>query len=317
MRIALDAMGGDHAPRSPLLGSLEALKVLPPGDEILLVGKTERIEQELQLAGITLPDRIRVIEASEMIDMDEAPTVALSHKRQASIPVAYGMMRQGQADAIISAGNTGAMLVGAMYTLHTIPGIIRPCIPALVPQSNDQYSLLLDVGSNPDAKPDVLYQYAIIGKAYAELVMKVDEPRVALLNIGEEEEKGNLLTQATHRLMKESPEFNFIGNIEARDLFNHSADVIVCDGFTGNIVLKQAEAFYNLLIDRQVKDPFFERYNYENYGGTPILGINGIAMIAHGISTPNAFKTMFLEVRKIHDSGLISELQESLKRFID
>jgi len=317
MRIALDAMGGDHSPQSPVMGALEALAVLPHGDEILLVGQSAVIQAELKRAGFSSSEKLRVVEAPEVIGMDEAPTVALSNKRLSSIPVAYGMMRQGLADAFISAGNTGAMLVGAVYTLHTIPGIIRPCIPALVPQSDGAFSIILDVGSNPDAKPDVLYQYAIIGKAYAELVMGIDNPRVALLNIGEEEEKGNLLTQATHRLMKGNPDFRFTGNIEARDLFNNSADVVVCDGFTGNIVLKQAEGFYNLLVEHNVKDPFFDRYNYENYGGTPILGINGIAMIAHGISSPNAFKNMFLEVRKIHDSGLITELKESLKRFID
>jgi phosphate acyltransferase len=315
MRIALDAMGGDHAPQAPVQGALEALACLPVEDEIILVGRSEEIHALLSDAGV-LSDRLHVVDAAEVIGMDEAPTVALSHKRKASIPIAYGLIRQGKADAFISAGNTGAMLVGAMYTLHTIPGIIRPCIPALVPQHNGKYSLILDVGSNPDAKPDVLYQYAIIGKAYSSLIMEVPEPRVALLNIGEEEEKGSLLTQATHRLMKESPDFRFTGNIEARDLFNDTADVIVCDGFTGNIVLKQAEAFYNLLLSRNITDPFFERYNYENYGGTPILGINGIAMIAHGISSSVAFRNMFLEVKKIHDSGLINELRESLKRFI-
>jgi phosphate acyltransferase len=316
MRIALDAMGGDFAPEAPVLGAIEALGLLPPEDEILLVGRAEEIRRVLATApgGGT---RLHVVDAPEVIGMDEAPTVALSHKRQASIPRGYQLMKQGDAEAFISAGNTGAMLVGAVYTLHTIPGIIRPCIPALIPRSNGGYSLILDVGSNPDAKPDVLYQYAVIGSLYAGMVMGIPNPRVALLNIGEEEEKGNLLTQATHRLMKGSPDFNFTGNIEARELFSDKADVVVCDGFTGNIVLKQAEGFYHMLCEHQVTDPFFNRFNYELYGGTPILGVNGIAMIAHGISKPAAFRNMFAEIRKIYNSGLVEGMKQSLKRFID
>lgn len=316
MRIALDAMGGDYAPAAPVLGAVEALKLLPAEDEILLVGRTGEIRTIL--SGISFDEaRLHLVDAPEVIGMDEAPTTALSHKRKASIPVGYQLLKQGEADGLIGAGNTGAMLVGAVYTLHTIPGIIRPCIPALVPRSSGGYSLILDVGSNPDAKPDVLYQYALIGSLYSGMVLGVKNPRVALLNIGEEEEKGNLLTQATHRLMKGSPDFNFTGNIEARDMFADKADVIVCDGFTGNIVLKQTEGFYHMLKEHHVTDPFFDRFNYELYGGTPILGVNGIAMIAHGISGPEAFKNMFSAIRKIYESGLTEGLKQSLKRFID
>ncbi len=316
MRIAVDAMGGDLAPFAPVQGAMEALKFLPPGDEIILVGKEELIFEELRKTGAE-EKRISVINAPEVIGMNESPTSALSHKRQASIPKGYQLVKNGDADAFIGAGNTGAMLVGAIYILNTIPGIIRPCIPSFIPRYGEDYSLILDVGSNPDAKPDVLYQYAIIGSVYANLVMGVENPRVALLNIGEEEEKGNLLTQATYRIMKGNPDFNFSGNIEARDIFTSKADVIVCDGFTGNIVLKLAEGFYGLITDNEVTNPFFQKFNYENYGGTPILGVNGIAMIAHGISNPNAYKTMFLETRKVFDSELVNELTTSLKRFID
>jgi glycerol-3-phosphate acyltransferase PlsX len=316
MRIALDAMGGDFAPKAPVLGAIEALGLLPPEDEILLVGLTHEVQRVITAAGFQSP-RLHIVDAPEVIGMDEAPTVALSHKRQASIPKGYQLLKQGDADAFIGAGNTGAMLVGAVYTLHTIPGIIRPCIPALIPRSSGGFSLILDVGSNPDAKPDVLYQYAVIGSLYARMVMGIPSPKVALLNIGEEEEKGNLLTQATHRLMKGSPDFNFTGNIEAREIFSDKADVIVCDGFTGNIVLKQTEGFYDMLREHKVTDPFFDQFNYELYGGTPILGVNGIAMIAHGISGPAAFRNMFAEIRKIYLSGLVKEMQNSLKRFID
>lgn len=316
MKIALDAMGGDHAPHSPIQGAYEALKVLPAGDEIYLIGQGDVVRGCLRELNIP-EDAFHIVEAPEVISMDEAPTIALSQKRRASIPVGYHLLKQGQVDAFLGAGNTGAMLVGAVYTLNTIPGIIRPGLPALIPRSTGGNSLVIDVGSNPDAKPDVLYQYAIIGSVYANLVMGIENPKVALLNIGEEEEKGNLQTQAAHRLMKGSRDFNFTGNIEPRDLFSDKADVVVCDGFTGNVIVKQIEGFYQLLMEHEVTEPFFNRYNYENYGGTPILGVNGIAMIAHGISKPIAFRNMFVETRKIYDSGLISELQSSLKRFID
>lgn len=316
MKIALDAMGGDHAPEAPLRGVLEALKVLPEGDEIYLIGKGELLNQKLNDLGLK-SERVKVVDAPEVIEMDEAPTMALSKKRHASIPVGYQMMKQGKADAFISAGNTGAMLVGAIYILNTIPGIIRPCIPAVIPRSNQGFNLILDVGSNPDAKPDVLYQYAIIGSVFADIVMGIKNPKVALLNIGEEEEKGNLLTQATYRMMKDSLDFNFVGNIEARDTFGDIADVIVCDGFTGNIILKHIEGFYNLLMEHNVVDPYFSRFNYESYGGTPVLGINGISLIGHGISNVAAFRTMIVETRKIYESGLIDELKGALKGFID
>lgn len=316
MKIALDAMGGDHAPNAPLLGALEALKVLPDGDEVYLIGKGEFLHQKLRELGLH-SERVEVVDAPEVIEMDEAPTVALSKKRHASIPIGFQMIKQGKADAFISAGNTGAMLVGAIYILNTIPGIIRPCIPASIPRSNKGFNLILDVGSNPDAKPDVLYQYAIIGSVYSEIVMGIKNPKIALLNIGEEEEKGNLLTQATYRLMKESNDFSFVGNLEARDIFSDFADVIVCDGFTGNILVKQIEGFYNMLMEHKVDNPFFSRFNYENYGGTPVLGVNGIAVIGHGISNAAAFCTMLVETRRIYESGLIEELKVALKGFID
>lgn len=316
MKIALDVMGGDNAPLSPVMGAVEALGHLQPDDRIVLVGQGEVIRECLEKQHIA-PETFDITEAPEVIGQDEHPTVAFSQKRNASIPLGYQLMKQGRADAFASAGNTGAMLVGALYMLNTIPGIIRPCIPALIPRSTGGYNLILDVGSNPDARPDVLYQYGMIGAAYAGLVLKTAEPRVALLNIGEEEEKGSLLTQAAYKAMKGTSDFRFTGNIEARDLFGDKADVIVCDGFTGNIVLKQIEGFYNLLLEKGVQDPFFDRYNYENYGGTPILGVNGVAMIAHGISSPSAFRTMITEAANIYRSGLIGELQALLKRFSD
>lgn len=316
MKIALDAMGGDNAPHAPVMGAMEALKILPPGDSIILVGKSDVVKGCLLEMGID-ESLFGFVEAPEVIGMDESPTAAFSRKRNASIPVGFQLLKQGLADAFAGAGNTGAMLVGSIYSLNTIPGIIRPCIPAMIPRSDGGYTLLLDVGSNPDARPDVLYQYGMIGSTFAKFVLGIENPRVALLNIGEEEEKGSLLTQAAHKAMKGTHDFNFTGNIESRDLFGDVADVVVCDGFSGNLIVKQIEGFYNMLMQHGVKDPFFERYNYENHGGTPILGVNGVAMIAHGISNPKAITTMIAEAAKICRSGLINELQASLKRYSD
>jgi phosphate acyltransferase len=314
MKIALDVMGGDLAPQAPVLGAVESLRYLSADDRVILIGQEDVIRRCLRDHHVD-EDVFEIVNTTEVIGTDEHPTSAFSKKRNASIPIGYQLMKQGRVQAFASAGNTGAMLVGAMYMLNTIPGIIRPCIPALIPRSDEGYNLVLDVGSNPDARPDVLYQYAMIGSVYARLVLGIEQPRVALLNIGEEEDKGNLLSQAAYKAMKGSGDFRFTGNIESRDLFGNSADVIVCDGFSGNIVLKQIEGFYNLLMTKGIDHPFFSRYNYENYGGTPILGVNGVAMIAHGISSPSAIGTMLTEAAKIYTSGLVDELQATLKRF--
>jgi phosphate acyltransferase len=316
MKIALDAMGGDHAPEQPVLGALQSLPFLSADDQLILVGREGEVRMHLSASGID-DDRLIIVDAPAVIGMDEPPTIAFSKKRDASIPIGFHLLRQGQADAFLGAGNTGAMLVGAVYSLNTIQGIIRPCIPVLIPRSAGGNTLILDVGTNPDARPDVLYQYGLIGSVYARIVLGIDNPRVALLNIGEEEEKGSILAQAAFRAMKGSADFNFIGNIESRHLFSDMADVVVTDGFTGNVVVKQIEGFYGLLKDHGITDPFFDRYNYENHGGTPILGVNGIAMIAHGISSSNAIRTMILESKKIFDSGLVHELQRSLIRFTE
>jgi len=201
------------------------------------------------------------------------------------------------------------MLVGSMYTVRAIPGVIRPCITSILPKENGGVNIILDVGTNADCKPDVLYQFAILGSIFAEHVYGIDSPRVGLLNIGEEEEKGNLLTQATHALMKDSKDFNFVGNVEGRDLFLDKADIIVCDGFTGNVVLKEAESLYSILKRRGLSDEYFDRFNYELYGGTPILGINADVIIGHGSSSPLAIKNML----KLAADVSVAKLSETIK----
>jgi len=203
------------------------------------------------------------------------------------------------------------MLVGSIYKINTIPGIIRPCITSTLPAIDGSKTILLDVGSNADCKADVLYQFAVLGTLYSKNVYGVEKPRVALLNIGEEDSKGNLLTLAAHKLMAESDDIHFVGNLEGRDIFMGKADVIVCDGFTGNVVLKEAEGIYSLMKMRGIKDEYFDRFNYENYGGTPILGVKGNVIIGHGISNDVAVKNMILHAGDVALSGLASKVNEA------
>jgi phosphate acyltransferase len=205
------------------------------------------------------------------------------------------------------------MMVGAMQIIRSIPGIIRPCIPAMVPRPGDTPLLLLDVGLNPDCDQEELNQYAILGSIYAQRLLDVQSPRVGLLNIGEEEGKGNLVTKAAHQLMKDSKFFNFIGNIEGNELFGDKADVMVCDGFVGNVMLKEAEAFYTMIRKRKIVDEFFEKFNFVNYGGTPVLGINAPVLIAHGISNDIAIKNLILHTVEVIKGNLCEKIKEAFK----
>lgn len=226
--------------------------------------------------------------------------------------VGFDYLKNKKIDAFAGAGNTGAMIVAAMYTVKPIEGIIRPCITSILPKEEGGVNILLDVGANADCKPDVLYQFAILGSIYAKNVLNIDNPRVGLLNIGEEEEKGNMLTQVAYRLMKNSEDFNFVGNVEGRDLFIDKADVIVCDGFTGNVVLKTAEAFYTLIKKRNLEDDYFKRFNFENYGGTPILGINAPVIVGHGISNASTISNMLNLAKEVAEAGLSEKIKIAL-----
>jgi phosphate acyltransferase len=291
MLVGLDVLGGDFAPEANVLGAIAAKKELGDRADICLIGDESVIREIFEREGESLHS-FEIVHTEEAIEMGEHPTKAFLKKPNSTIALGFKLLQEGKIRAFSSTGNSGAMLVGAMYTIRTIPGVIRPCITTALPILNGGVSILLDVGINSDVKPDVLYQFGILGSVLAEQIYNIDNPKVGLINIGEEEEKGNLLTQAAHQLMKDSKEFNFIGNIEGRDLFNGKADVIVCDGFTGNVILKQAEALYTLMKKRNVHDEYFERFNYELYGGTPVLGVNGNVIIGHGISNANAVKNM-------------------------
>ena len=312
MKLGLDISGGDFAPRANVLGALLALDQLPDHVEIFLIGNREDIHHILEEKKVQ-SSRLTIVHAPEVITMEDHPTRALPQKPNSSISVGFELLSKGKIDSFASTGSTGAMLVGAMYKVNTIQGVIRPCITSVLPILNGENSVLLDVGTNADCKPDVLYQFANLGSLYSKNVMQIENPRVGLLNIGEEEGKGNLLTQSAYKLMKGSNEFSFVGNIEGRDLFSGKADVIVCDGFTGNIVLKQAEGIYTTMLKRGIQDEYFERFNYENYGGTPILGINSDVIIGHGISNDKAVKNMLMLAFEVADSQLTKKIKEAYK----
>ncbi len=314
MKIGLDVMGGDYAPENILKGAILAQKVLPEADRIVLIGQENIILEKLKEynSDASLFD---IVNASEVISMGEQPTRAFSQKPDSSITKGFRMLKCGNIDAFASAGNTGAMLVGSVYSVNVVQGIIRPATTSVLPKENGGVGVLIDVGTNPDSKPDVLYQFGLLGSIYAQFVYGIKNPKVGLLNIGEEEEKGNLLCQSAFRLMKDTQDYNFVGNIESRDLFNDKADVIVCDGFTGNIVLKQAESMYRLVKKRGIKDEFFDRMNYENYGGTPILGVNGTVIIGHGISNDIAIKNMILLAKEVHDVQVSEKISEALSQY--
>ncbi|WP_316791010.1 phosphate acyltransferase PlsX [Pedobacter frigoris] len=308
MKIGLDIMGGDYAPKANVLGAIAAHPLLSPDEQIVLIGDTQQIKPLISENGFD-PDLFEYVHTEEVIGMGEHPTKAILQKPNSSIAVGFNLLKEGKLDSFASAGNSGAMLVGAVFSVKTIPGIIRPCLTTFLPKLSGGVGLMLDVGANADCKPDVLLQFGVLGSLYAEYVMQINNPKVALMNIGEEDEKGNMLSLATFPLMKDTNLFNFVGNVEGRDLFNEKADVIVCDGFTGNVMLKLAESFYVLTLKRGLKDEFFDRFNYENYGGSPVLGVNAPVVIGHGISSPTAVKNMILQSRDMITTGLVGKIQ--------
>ncbi|MBE0637773.1 MAG: phosphate acyltransferase PlsX [Bacteroidales bacterium] len=314
MRIGLDAMGGDFAPGAIIDGALLAISELPRDVHIVLIGDEQIIRSYLSEKGVN-SHRFKIIHTTQVIEMGEKPLKAISSKPDSSISVGLRLLKSNKIDTFASAGNSGAMLVGSMYSVGAIPGVIRPTTFAHIPQENGGTSIILDIGTNTDVKVDVLYQFGLLGSIYAESVMKIAQPRIGLLNIGEEEGKGNLLTQSAFPMMKESKDFNFIGNIESRDLYKSKADVVVCDGFTGNILLKQIESFYRLLQKRNLLDNYFERFNYENYGGSPILGLNGTVILGHGISSSIAIKNMILLSRNIALAKLSDKVKQALFKY--
>ncbi|MBD1434140.1 MULTISPECIES: phosphate acyltransferase PlsX [Sphingobacterium] len=310
MKIGLDVLGGDYAPDSTINGAIEAQKVLQEGQRLVLIGDQQDTIERLKHAGAD-PDKFDYIHAPENISMHEHPTKAITQKPNSSIAKGFELLKNGEIDSFASAGNTGAMLVGAVFSVKAIPGVLRPAIATNVPKIKSGYGILLDVGANADCKPEMLSQFATLGSLYMQYIYGVETPKVGLLNIGEEEEKGNNLTISTYPLLQQNKKINFIGNTEGRDLFTDAADVYVCDGFTGNVVLKLAESFYVVTLKKGMKDDFFDRFNYERYGGSPILGVNAPVIIGHGISTPEAIKNMVLLSKDMIESQIIDKIRSA------
>ena len=300
MNIGIDMMGGDFAPLEAVKGVQQYLS--SSENNIFCIGEETQLKDLFQQHGVSSPF-LHIIHASEVIGYHEHPTKALKEKPNSSISIGFQLLATGKIDAFLSAGNTGAMLVGAMFSIKPIKGVLRPTIATLLPKLSGKTGLLVDVGLNADCKPEQLNQFAILGNLYAKHILNIENPQVGLLNVGEEEGKGNILAQATYPLLKENTFIQFMGNVEGRDVFNDKADVIVCDGFTGNIILKTAEAMYEAAVHQGLaNDSFFSRYHFENYGGTPILGVNKPVIIGHGISNAKAFKNMIALAEKMIDT---------------
>ena len=305
-------MGGDFAPAEAIKGvQMYFEQVTDSTVHLLLIGSEEAARPYLHLLE-PHKGRYTLINATEVIGMHEHPTRALKEKPGSSIAMGFGMLQKGMSDAFISAGNTGAMLVGAMYSVKAIEGVMRPTIATPIPRLDGKFNCILDVGINADCKPEHLVQFAQLGTLYAHHILGVEKPRVGLLNIGEEEGKGNLLAQATYPLLKELPGIEFVGNIEGRDVFSDKAEVIVCEGFVGNVVIKMAESIYDIFkVQKGFNDEFLDTFNFEVYGGTPILGVNKPVMIGHGISHALAFRNIIEVAGKLVSTDLCGTIRNS------
>ncbi|MGB9846457.1 MAG: phosphate acyltransferase PlsX [Desulfotomaculales bacterium] len=326
MKIAVDAMGGDHAPREVIKGALEAVREF--GQEVILVGDEEQIRKEIPGG---LPELVSIVHAPEVISMHESPAGAVRRKKNSSIVKAVQLIKEGAAGAVVSAGNTGAAMAAAVLLLGQIPGIDRPAIATLLPNRKGK-TLLLDSGANVDCKPVHLFQFALMGHLYAKEILGIKKPKLGLLSIGEEETKGNELTHATYRLLQH-PSLNFIGNVEGRDIYEGTADIVVCDGFTGNIVLKAGEGMVTALLEmlkEEIKKSvpakigmalllpalrsFWQKLDYTEYGGAPLLGVNGIVIICHGRSPARAIRNAIRLGRESVQNNLVPAIKNSVQQ---
>lgn len=313
MKIAVDAMGGDHAPKVVVEGAFLASKELSKDDTIVLIGIEDQVLPLFDAFG-GKPANIEFVHASEVIGMDEHPTKAVPQKKDSSIVKGFMTLATKGADVFCSAGNTGAMLVGAMFTIKPIEGILRPGIAGFLPKEAGRYNILMDVGANTDCKPEVLEQFAEMASIFAGDLYGIEKPRIGLVNVGEEEQKGSILTAAAHQLLKANTKINFVGNIEGREIYNDKADVLICDGFVGNVLLKSAEAIYPLMKKRGFVDDFVQMFHWEAVGGSPILGVNGNVVIGHGSSSEVAIKNMILLSEKIARSEVSKKIKEACSK---
>ncbi|MGI5879371.1 MAG: phosphate acyltransferase PlsX [Syntrophomonadaceae bacterium] len=319
MRIAVDVMGGDHAPSELVTGALRWTE--EQRGTAVLVGQSDLIEQELSSQPHD-STRVEIVHASQVVEMNESPAQAMRKKKDASIVVATNLVKAGQADALVSCGSTGAQMAAAIFILGRMKGIDRPPIVAALPNAAESVTLLIDVGANIDCKPVQLLQFALLGSAYAGLQLNKQNPTVALLNNGEEESKGNSVSVEAHTLLKQHPQLNFIGNLEGRDLFSGKVDVVVCDGFTGNIVLKTVEGMAAFIARGVTQElgafpQFFNRIDYTRVGGAPLLGVNGISVVGHGSSRREAVYNAMLVAENCVTRNMVMEQISALQAIMD
>jgi glycerol-3-phosphate acyltransferase PlsX len=315
MRIGVDAMGGDYAPLEAIKGAYEAAR-LHSDYQIVLFGEKNALKEVCLSCNIDA-SIFEIVDCPSIIEMGEHPVKAFASKQDSSIAVGFRHLAEGKISAFLSAGNTGAMLVGSLMTVKAIPGIDRPCLTSIVPRLNNHPGLLLDVGANADCKPEHLQQFALLGSVFYSAVNKVEHPKVGLLNIGEEDEKGSILSRAAHGLLKTTGGINFVGNVEGRDIFSDDFDVIVCDGFTGNVVIKVCEGMYYRLAKRGIQDEYFDRFNFKHYGGSSILGVNAPVIVGHGITKANTFVKMIELAAEEVSSGMIQKIKDAVAAHVN
>lgn len=330
-RIVVDAMGGDFAPQNVVLGTLEAIKE-DPSIEVIFVGVKEKIQKVLQDNNLSFPEE-QIIHTDEVIDMEDSPTIALRTKKNSSIVVGAGLVKAKKADAFVSAGNTGAMMAASTLIIGRIKNVGRPTIGAPLPSIN-KVCTLFDVGASVDSKPQHMVEYAILGSIYVKEIFGIKNPKVGLLSVGEEDSKGNEVTLKALELLKTTPNINFIGNVEGRDILGGKADIVICDGFVGNIILKFAESVLTILKDRirkYAEKGFLNKlkalivksvlkvsladFNADAQGGVPLLGVDGISIIGHGSSSATAIKNMVLKAKEMHDKKLLEKFEKALENY--
>lgn len=314
MKIGVDAMGGDNAPEAVVLGAIAASRELSKDARIVLYGDEVAINRQFDLSG-GRPSNIDIFHTSQVIDMSESPAQAFTQKPDSSIVVGFTHLKMGEINSFASAGSTGAMMVGCMFVSKLIKGVSRPGIGTVLSTKDGGKVMLLDIGLNVDCKPEVLSQYGLIGSIYCQRVLGIENPRIALLNIGEESEKGNAQSKAAHAIMKQQgAHYNFVGNVEPKSLFSGKcADVFVCDGYVGNIILKLCEGLYSLSEEHVQVTEIIAGFNYEKEGGTPVLGVNDSVIVGHGCSSPLAIKNMILQAQTSVESELVSKLKDAFK----
>ncbi|MFB0958512.1 phosphate acyltransferase PlsX [Proteiniclasticum sp. QWL-01] len=329
MRFAVDGMGGDHAPAEVVKGCVEAVKEL--GVDITITGPSDRIEAELAKYDVDR-SKISVLHTTEVVGTDEGPVLAIRRKKDSSLRRAIELVRDGDCDGVVSAGSTGALLAGGLFIIGRIKGIDRPALAPLIPGKNGRF-MVIDVGANTDCKPVNLHQFAHMGKVYFESILGYVKPRIGLVNIGAEAEKGNELTKAAYELLAGDPALNFVGNVEPRDCITGDVQVLVCDGFVGNTILKTFEGTVKtmlelikaslmksargklggLLIKSSLKE-MMKQYDYRETGGSAFLGLNGIVVKAHGSSDAMAFKNAIRQAARVKEAGFIDHFRAEIEK---